>query len=737
MDKSATTTETTRATSLRTPLQPSCCNNSRHHSSKSCADKPFKIEDTFKIEDNDENAPNGVCNMHAPISHLQHGQLCDLTKEEASSHPATLLYQNMSLRQLEQTALPRLAETIPFGPAAAVKPISELSSAGYVHVKDCKYSITNGVTGSSFLSKRGITEARKTLGRFCKETKGRVGWPNGLPHNAGTEIGGPKGCGVAEQDEIAIYAIYKSAKHANNLVSAGKNVITNPKILAGILDGFLDLKTTSYQFGDALSVAGESWFNDSVISIGLDWIIKTSELGSLAQIKSPDVTLFTEAQASKCSTAEFVIQSCVSNNFDWKRGKLMVPTLVNGNHWTAGFMDIPAQEILYGDSKNPDASLPKYWRESIFAIMKRMGIYNSVKTINYYPKQKDSYNCGPCTLITLSEADEAGSDSFNMSLQSNQGHIDRPLTPFAKNTACRSYYRMLSLTAGIMYSTAADDGTKFSTSGLAGIAYSTAADNGFDTFDYEVMKIRICNEVNKIGNIDKFYEPDKTKPRPDLTERQIPSKINLLEAQQKAMESLEDKITKMKKRKEYAASKEYPHFLRVTGQLVVGVTEEEDHEDPDGILLSLSGKENVNDCKDTLMDLEGEKCKLTLLHKQKIYKIKDKVKQAIKFNDELNAIKQSEALAVKTLKSEKWLDALLSHHWSKEKSFQTIMDKLATMAKQTRLESKMTEIMNKGRDLSDSDYTLDELVEASSNYWGMIKVAYQNAIANKSHYMCW
>ncbi|KAJ3228687.1 hypothetical protein HDU77_001828, partial [Chytriomyces hyalinus] len=57
------------------------------------------------------------------------------------------------------------------------------------------------------------------------------------------------------------------------------------------------------------------------------------------------------------------------------------------------------------------------------------------------------------------------------------------------------------------------------------------------------------------------------------------------------------------------------------------------------------------------------------------------------------------------------------------------------MAKQTRLESKMTEIMNKGRDLSDSDYTLDELVEASSNYWGMIKVAYQNAIANESHYM--
>ncbi|KAJ3409874.1 hypothetical protein HDU80_008944, partial [Chytriomyces hyalinus] len=524
MDKSAT--ETTRATSLRTPLQPL-----RHRSSKSCADKPFKIED------NDKNAPNGVCNMDTPISHLQHGQLCDLTKEEASSHPATLLYQNMSLRQLQQTALPRLAETIPFGAAAAIKPISELASAGYVHVKDCKYSITNGVTGSSFLSKRGITEARETLGRFRKETKcqkalgvvivkrivqrdhqlvfseAELGGQMDYHIMLEQKLGGQKVVEWLNRMRLPSMPSAKVPNMRNNLVSAGKNVITNPKILAGILDGFLDLKTTSYQFGDALSVAGESWFNDSVISIGLDWIIKTSELGSLAQIKSPDVTLFMEAQASKCSTAEFVIQSRVSNNFDWKRGKLMVPMLGYGNHWTAGFVDIPAQEILYRDSKNPDASLPKYWRESIFAIMKRMGcpvgletfsIYDSVKTINNYPKQKDSYNCGPCTLIALSEvglygrishttsdaylvrlqllriilspsfdqSDEAGSDSFNMSLQSNQGHIDRPLTPFAKNTACRSF--LDELQDAFMYPMAEDAANKVSKSETGATKFSTS-----------------------------------------------------------------------------------------------------------------------------------------------------------------------------------------------------------------------------------------------------------------------
>ncbi|KAJ3228495.1 hypothetical protein HDU78_009752 [Chytriomyces hyalinus] len=235
---------------------------------------------------------------------------------------------------------------------------------------------------------------------------------------------------------------------------------------------------------------------------------------------------------------------------------------------------------------------------------------------------------------------------------------------------------------------------------------------GFDTFDYQAMKIRICNKVNGISNIDKFYEPDETKPKPDLTKRQIPSKINLLEAQQKAMESLEDRITKMKSWKSLRKK-----TLR-TQMALCSLCQGKKHQ-------------RLQKC----LDLEGEKCKLILLYKQKIYKIEDEVKQAIKFKNKLNGLKQSEALAVKTLKSEKWLDASLSHHWSKEKLFQTIMDKLATMTKQMRLESKMTEMMNKGKDLSDGDYTLDELVEASSNYWGMIKVAYLNAIMNEGHYM--
>ncbi|KAI8834178.1 hypothetical protein BJ741DRAFT_666021 [Chytriomyces cf. hyalinus JEL632] len=275
-------------TPLQKPLQPSGGNNLQWHSSKLCATTPFKFIEV------DENAPVAVCNTNMSISqipgNLQHAQLCNLSEKEASSHPATLLCQIALLRQLHQSVLPKLDKTIPHRTAIIVK-LSEHDAGGYACVKNCKYTTNDGFMGLSFLSKSVIQQGCEMLMHKAKqfnapaEVLGVVIAIQIADFLLNQKMEGKKVMQWLDKISVSSVLSSKMCKVCEDFVSAGMNIINSKKAIKEICDWFLDLKMSSHAYEDAVSAAAESWFSDSIISSGLDWIISISTPVSLAQIK--------------------------------------------------------------------------------------------------------------------------------------------------------------------------------------------------------------------------------------------------------------------------------------------------------------------------------------------------------------------------------------------------------------------------------------------------------------------
>ncbi|KAI8834179.1 hypothetical protein BJ741DRAFT_689086 [Chytriomyces cf. hyalinus JEL632] len=162
----------------------------------------------------------------------------------------------------------------------------------------------------------------------------------------------------------------------------------------------------------------------------------------------------------------------------------MVPTLRNQSHWTAGFIDIPAQEIFYGDSLKVASDVDLVRLQLLHIVLEATTAKTSAPPkppvlASPWLEATTAKTSAPLKPLVLHQAQEAESDLFGVTVLSNQGHIDKQLTPFTKNIESRSFLE--KLLEAIACSTPGNGATKFSMSGMASFACSTQG-NGATKF---------------------------------------------------------------------------------------------------------------------------------------------------------------------------------------------------------------------------------------------------------------
>ncbi|KAJ3238295.1 hypothetical protein HDU78_003594 [Chytriomyces hyalinus] len=335
--------------------------------------KHMKQSNRARNLDNDkENTNKENCQIVSLVSSDKElDSLCDQSDAELSQHAAVALSRNASLEQLLCANIPTVGAPLDqssWNMTRVVQLLFTLESTNYVPVKSCSF-LSDSVKHTWLLPESCITAARQKLTKGTKKLK--------IPMSAGALLY-PK---QRKQDTAS-----KSRKSAHlnknrmrlqnkGLVAFSASIIENCDALANVKQQLKLVKHGMQVFEDIMSVVGNSWLNNTAISAGFQYLIKSCNLANVAEVKGPDVEAMTCAIQNEVPVDSIPILLTPGKQFNWDEGKLLVPTLINGNHWTAGFVDLKCKRILFGNpmKTSPSVKLPENWIQAVDKIAQQMG----------------------------------------------------------------------------------------------------------------------------------------------------------------------------------------------------------------------------------------------------------------------------------------------------------------------------------------------------------------------------
>ncbi|KAI8837014.1 hypothetical protein BJ741DRAFT_176436 [Chytriomyces cf. hyalinus JEL632] len=269
------------------------------------------------LNNDKENTNKESCQIVSLVSSDKElDSLCDQSDAELSQHTAVALSRNASLEQLLCANIPTVGAPLDqssWNMTRVVQLPFTLESTDYVPVKSCSF-LSDGVKHIWLLPESWITAARRKLTKGTKKLK--------IPMSAGALLypkQGKQECvllfsdaelsgqleyhSLSKKRNKAIEALKwldstasKSRKstHLNmnrmrlqnkGLVAFGASIIENCDALANVKQQLKLLKHGTQMFEDIMSVVGNSWLNDTAISAGFQYLIKSCNLTNVAEVK--------------------------------------------------------------------------------------------------------------------------------------------------------------------------------------------------------------------------------------------------------------------------------------------------------------------------------------------------------------------------------------------------------------------------------------------------------------------